>query len=146
MNLVIDASVFGKLFLKEDDSRDAQALLQAAIRAEATLLAPALLRFEMCGMALHHGIPFAVPLEILDAHVGVGLSLIDPSNDIWRTAETISRDGHQKSGFPSLEDSLYHALAIHAEGTFITADLRHLAKTQQYGHALALKQWPELPL
>ena len=146
MNLVIDASVFGKLFLKEPDSQTAQAFLQAAIQTKASLLAPNLLRFEMCGMALHHGIPFAVPLEILDAHIGIGLTLIDPSNDIWSTAETMSRDGHKKSGFPSLEDSLYHALAIHAEGTFITADMRHLAKTQQYGHALALERWAELPL
>ena len=145
MTLVIDASVFNKLFLKEDDTPDAQAFLKAAITARAPLLAPTLLRLEMCKVALHYGVAFSVPLEILNAHIAVGLELIDPSDVIWEQAETISHHGHKKSGFPSLEDSLYHALAIRAGGIFVTADTRHLAKTvADFGHAVALKDWESI--
>jgi len=145
MTLVIDASVFNKLFLKEDDTPDAQAFLTAAITARAPLIAPTLLRLEMCKVALHYGVAFSVPLGILNVHIAAGLELIDPSDVIWEQAETLSHHGHDKSGYPSLEDSLYHALAIRAGGTFVTADTRHLAKTvADFGHAVALRDWETL--
>lgn len=147
MTLVIDASVFNKLFLKEDDTPDAQAFLKGAITKHTPLIAPTLLRMEMCKVALHYGVAFSVPLEILNAHISVGLELIDPSDAVWEQAETISRHGHKKSGFPSLEDSLYHALAIRAGGVFVTADERHLLKTvADFGHVVALKDWETIRL
>ena len=51
------------------------------------------------------------------------------------------RSGHPKSGFPSLYNSCYHALAIERDMTFITADKRHKTKTKVFGHILLLNEW-----
>ena len=141
MTVVIDASVFNKLFLDEEDSNQAKAFVRSVVIEDRAMLAPTLLRLEVCKTALHFGLDFAVPLDLLNAHVDAGLRLIDPADAIWRTAEEISRTGHGKSGSPQLEDSLYHALAIHAEGTFVTADHRHVAKTEAFGHVTMLSEW-----
>ena len=142
MTVVIDASVFNKLFLDEEDSPDAKAFVRSIVTADRQMLAPTLLRLEACKTALHFGIDFGVPLGILGAHIDAGIRLIDPADDIWRTAEEISRSGNAKSGYPALEDSLYHALAIHADGTFVTADHRHVAKAKGFGHVSLLSEWP----
>jgi predicted nucleic acid-binding protein len=38
-------------------------------------------------------------------------------------------------------DASYHALAIHAGGTFLTADLAYVKKTSAAGHVAELKDW-----
>ena len=53
----------------------------------------------------------------------------------------ITEDGNQKSGFPSIYDSTYHAMAIAYDGIFITADKRHAAKAMQYAHIAVLHNW-----
>ena len=53
----------------------------------------------------------------------------------------IVSDGQKNSGFPSLYDSVYHALAINNNCHFVTADKRHEAKTKQFGHIVLLDQW-----
>lgn len=141
MTVVIDASVFNKLFLAEEDSDQAKAFVGAVFTTNRTMLAPTLLRLETCKTALHFGLDFSVPFDLLRAHVDAGLVLIDPSDAIWRTAGEIARTGYKKTGYPALEDSLYHALAIHADGTFVTADHRHVAKTKSFGHAMLLSEW-----
>lgn len=72
------------------------------------------------------------------------LTLVTPNRSAWLLAEKIAKAGHANSGFPSIYDSIYHALAIGASGTFITADGRHLAKTGGFGHAVLLKDWESL--
>lgn len=142
MTVVIDASVFNKLFLQEDDTPTAVDFIKSVVNADTPMLAPNLLRLEMCKTALHFGVDFSVPLAILNAHIAAGLALIEPADEIWRTAQKICRTGNKKAGFPTLDDSLYHALAIHADGTFVTADRRHLAKARKFGHVTLLSQWP----
>ena len=141
MTVAIDASVFNKLFFDEDDSEQARNFVRSAVEANVTMLAPTLLRLEACKPALHFGLDFDVPLALLAAQVEAGLHLVDPADAIWHTAEQISRTGHAKTGYPQIEDSLYHALAIHAGGTFVTVDRRHVAKAGAFGHVCALRDW-----
>jgi len=141
MTIVVDASVFNKLFLVEEDSNQARDFIRSVLMADRAMLAPTLLRLEACKTALHFGLDFSVPLDLLNAHVDAGMDLIDPADDIWQTAGKISRHGHRKTGYPALEDSLYHALAIHADGIFVTADHRHVAKAGEFGHVVLLSDW-----
>lgn len=46
----------------------------------------------------------------------------------------ITKDGHEKSGYPTFNDSMYHAIAITEDALFITADKRHYEKTSQLGN------------
>ena len=145
MTVVIDASVFNKLFLAEEDSDQAKKFVGSVFTADRTMLAPTLLRLEVCKTALHFGLDFSVPFDLLKAHIDAGLVLIDPSDEIWQTAWEIARTGHKKTGYPALEDSLYHALAIHADGMFVTADRRHMAETKSFGHVVLLSEWSAVP-
>lgn len=56
-------------------------------------------------------------------------------------AEKIAATGHVKSGYPDLENSIYHAMAIERGGIFVTADQRHFAKTRQFGSVVLLADW-----
>jgi hypothetical protein len=53
-------------------------------------------------------------------------------------AEKIDTTGHAKSGYPALNDSIYHAMAIERGGVFVTADRRHFAKSKQFGSVVLL--------
>ena len=141
MIFVPDASVFNKLFLDETDSDQALEFFRYAVATDQILLAPTLLRHEVLKTALHFGVPWKEALKLLNHHLNAGLKLVDPADDIWLTAEKITQTGHPKSGYPSIEDSLYHALAIHAEGTFITTDHRHFQKAKSFGHIELLAGW-----
>lgn len=53
----------------------------------------------------------------------------------------MARTGHDKSGYPSIYDSIYQSLAMQVEGVFLTADKKHFAKTKQFKHICLLKDW-----
>lgn len=53
-----------------------------------------------------------------------------PNQKTWDLTEKISQRGQAKSGFPSMYDSIYHALAIKLDAIFLTADKKHDAKTK----------------
>ena len=57
--IVIDASVFNKLFLKETDSHLAVAMFRFVIEKDIERLAPNILLYETCSTALHYGVNFA---------------------------------------------------------------------------------------
>ncbi len=105
MTLVVDASVFNKLFLQEADTPIAAAFFRATLNQDLALLAPTLLRQEMCSTALYYGINFSVPLLVLNTYLEVNLSLVEPVDDVWLLAEKITRSGNKKSGYPTLQDT-----------------------------------------
>lgn len=44
-------------------------------------------------------------------------------------------------GRPSLQDCIYHAVALVEGGTFVTADERHVRKTAHHGSVALLREW-----
>jgi len=49
--------------------------------------------------------------------------------------------GNAKAGYPALQDSIYHALALEGGGTFVTADKKHLIKTKSFCAVQLLEEW-----
>ena len=144
MTLIVDANVIGKLFLDEDDYPVARAFVGAIAERRTKLFAPTILSTEVFGIAIHNGLEFDIPARVLQQLEAATLHLIEPNMTLWQRAYAIAQTGHPKSGYPSLQDSLYHALAIETGGTFITADKRHLAKTKNLGHAVHLHDWADI--
>ena len=58
---------------------------------------------------------------------------------IKKTLE-MTKVGHSKSGYPTFNDSLYHAIAIRDKAIFITADRRHYLKTKHLGNIMLLEE------
>jgi len=142
--IVVDANVVVKLLHEEADSDAAQRFVRACVEHGARLVAPEHFTYEMMSVARRLGIAFDHVLALQESLRETILTLVAPDRPAWLLAERIAKTGHPSSGFPSIYDSIYHALAIEASGTFVTADGRHLAKADGFGHAMLLKDWKSL--
>lgn len=131
---VIDTSVFMKLFLEEQDSDKAVAFFVHANNNHDSLLVPALFQSEFLSVVKTHNINFETAYDLLEDYLATSLIQIDYSRAIMEKALEITQQGHSKSGFPSVYDSIYHALAILNNCDFITADKRHYEKTKGIGN------------
>lgn len=141
--IVVDASVFNKLFLDEPDRPQAAALFRHAIEYGIALIAPSLLLYEALPVALHYDVSFRRVHELLDAQRSAGMQLVEPSLPVLERAWEIARHGSKATGHPSLQDSIYHALAIETGATLVTADQRHFRKTNHFGYIQLLEDWRE---
>src|SRR5262245_38156388 len=128
--IVPDASVIGKLFLAEKDSQAAEALVEHAIATD-DLVAPTALRYEVLSIAVRHSVHFERVLGLLDKLRLAGLEFQEPTRAELVKAEKITTTGHSKTGYPAVNDSIFHAMAIERGGVFVTAVKRHFAKTKQ---------------
>ncbi len=138
---VVDSSVFNKLYLNEEDREQALALFEQAAEDQVMLIAPTLLYYEVMATAQYYHLPLFAVLELLEEQIATNLLLVEPNSTHHRKAIDIIQQGHPKSGYPSIYDAIFHALAIIEGGTLITADHRHFSKSKQFGHILMLKNF-----
>jgi predicted nucleic acid-binding protein len=139
--IVVDASVFAKLFLDELDHDQAEALFSHALETELPLVAPSLLLYESLSIGLRHGVPFEEITGLLGRLRIARLEISEPDESELFLAEHIATTGNKAAGYPGLQDSIYHATAIQRDGLFVTADARHVAKAGQFGHVTLLADW-----
>lgn len=136
---VIDSSVFNKLYLDEPDRDKAQRFFVKAASAEITLLAPDLLYLEVVNTAQRCGIPLNVVVELLEAQSYL-MKMRAVTHAERKYALQIIRNGHDKSGYPSIYDAIFHAMAVCNDAILVTADQRHYAKTQALGNICLLSE------
>lgn len=129
---VIDSSVFNKLYLDEADRDKAQQLFIKAAEGEAMLFAPDLLFLEVVNTAQRCGVPIDAVVELLEAQRYL-MQMRAVTSDERKKALQIIAGGHDKSGYPSLYDAIFHAMALCNQAVLVTADKRHYAKTQSLG-------------
>lgn len=110
--VVLDACVAAKTFINEPDSPEAVKLISACVKSKIQISVPDIFKYEISQIAVKKD---CVPDNILH--------------------------GHEKSGFPTMYDSVYHAMAIINDGMFITADKRHYEKVKSFGHIAMLDDW-----
>lgn len=142
--LVIDSNIGAKLFTQEEDSQQAVDLFSAGVLRKFSFIVPELFKYEIASIAYRKRIPLEPVLEFFDEQVDQVITYTKPSSHTWLQAEKIAQDGNNKSGFPAMYDSIYQALAIEHNGTFITADKRHYEKAKQHGHILLLTEWQKI--
>lgn len=131
---IIDSSVFNKLYLKEEGREEALYFFERSAKREATLLAPTLLYYEVISTAQFYRLPLETIKDLLEEQITSTLILVEPQVEHRSKALQIIQQGHSKSGFPSIYDAIFHALAIVENGTLITADKKYYAKTKTLGH------------
>lgn len=137
--LVIDTSVFNKLYLDEADSDQAVALFRRATVHEFALEAPDLLYLEVISTANSYKVPIDYVVQLLDFQTRYLLPLRALNRVEMRKAIEITQQGHPQSGYPAIYDSVFHAMALCNDATLITADKRHYEKTKHLGNIVQLK-------
>lgn len=131
---IIDSSVFNKLYLQEEGREEALYFFERSAKREATLLAPTLLYYEVISTAQFYRLPIGVIEDLLEEQITSTLILVEPQIEHRSKALQIIQRGHLKSGFPSIYDAIFHALAIVEKGTLITADKKYYSKVKALGH------------
>lgn len=144
---VADANVFLEYIFGRTLQHKAAAILQQAILKKIQLLVPSILLDEitevLCGNVEDPG-KVQIHLEFLEdlAREEI-IFIVVPNSMVRMKAIEIARTGNPKSGYPELTDSLYHALAIANEASFITNDKKHVSKAKKFGH---IRQLAEISL
>ncbi|MBU2646535.1 type II toxin-antitoxin system VapC family toxin [bacterium] len=136
--LVVDSSVFNKLYLDEPDRDKAVYLFSLSVSKMTQLIAPTLLFYEVVHTSQSYGLPSKTIIRLLNRQTEKNLILLEPSLDHIQKALEIIETGHPKSGYPSIYDSIFHAIAIVEDTFLVTADKKHFAKTKSLGHILLL--------
>lgn len=144
MMLVLDASILVKLFRDEDDSPIARSLIGDGALQNRAMIAPTIVMYETLAAALHYEIAFELVLNLVGSMKRAGFRLIEPTAAEWMKAETIAKASSPLMKPPSLQDSLYHALALRRGGTLITADRKYFEKTRSLGAIAMLADWVSL--
>ena len=129
-----------KLFLDEEDSNKAVAFFIHANDNNDVLLIPALFQSEFLSVVKNQNINFNNAYYLLEEYLATSMTQIDYSRIIMKKALEITENGHSKSGFPSVYDSIYNALAMLNNCDYITADRRHYEKTKGLGNIRLLAE------
>ncbi len=144
MMIVVDANVFNKLFLAEPDQDQAKAFFREAVNQNVSLVAPTLFRYEAWEVARRNSVPLSEVSRMITLQQNLLLELVEPTLEHVLKAEEIASHGTKNSGFPSIYDSIYHAIALVEGGMFLTADHKHAAKVQKFGALVELENWQDL--
>lgn len=142
--IVLDSCVFSKLFLKEHDSHQANALINTLISNKTQILVPSLFRYEVLATATVGNYSIEDIYKLIVGFQKSILQTVELDDISLKLIDDICKSGHKKSGFPSFYDASYHALAIQHNCYFVTADKRHFTKTQQLGRILLLSDWEKI--
>ncbi|MEY4768059.1 MAG: hypothetical protein RL637_698 [Pseudomonadota bacterium] len=134
--VVLDSCVFNKLFLQEPETDKTIALINHLTAQAYKIFAPNLFLYEVLAVAKVSKVDTQQIYAIIVKLQNLGLQLIELNSPIIEKALAICDMGHDKSGFPSFYDAVYHALAILNNCYFVTADTRHFSKTSQLGNII----------
>lgn len=142
--IILDANIGVKILYSEPDSATAQKFLEACTAENIRLFVPEHFLYELINVCQRVGVQVANALKFFAAMKGSILTVVTPEHSTWLLAEKIAKEGHQKSGFPTMYDSIYHALAIETKAVFVTSDKRHFTKAKKFSHICLLKNWESL--
>ncbi len=138
--VVIDSSVFSKLFLDESDSDLAVEFFTALVERGIKMVAPTLFLYEIFNVAHHYHLPPSEIFGLLEKYRLSNLTLINPSEKHLAKAGEICKVGHVKNGFPSFYDAIFHAIACLEKGILVTADKKYTEKTKSFKHICMLSE------
>jgi len=141
--IIVDSNVIAKIFVEEEDSQQAVNFFRSCLAKGFQVQAPDLLKYEIAQITLRKKLSMNEVMVFFEDHISVLVELTSPDHSVWQEAEKICQYGHIKSGFPTMYDSIYHAMAIINKGVFVTADRRHFEKAKSFGHICLLKGWED---
>ena len=132
--VVLDANVYVKLFKKEHDSDKVSSLVNKLVSNSVDMVQPHVVVNETITTCEYAQQDIQEVNDFFKALINFRMKLIDLTPSLLDKTLEITKQGHEKSGFPTFNDSMNHAIAIEEEALFITADRRHYEKTKHLGN------------
>ena len=139
--IVLDASVFVKLFREEEGSEGAHTIFRGALNGQFELVAPEIMKYEVLGVAVHYAVPFITIISLINDLHESGFEFLHPTPEEMLLAEAIATTPAVDGGYADLFDSIYHAIALSRDGMFLTADPRYVARAGHRGSVQLLGDW-----
>jgi predicted nucleic acid-binding protein len=144
-SIVIDSNIFIKIFKEEPDSSQAKELLTYVLENNISIVAPQLMITETIDVCLYNKVATASTLyDFFETLIDESILTPALTKEVLKIACDMTHYGHEKSGYPTINDCLYHAYALDMGIAFITADGRHKKKTEKYGHIVLLSNWDSI--
>lgn len=138
--IVIDNSVFVKLFLQEADRQNAVDLFCYINENNLKFFVPDTFKAEFLSVIKNKGLSFEEVYNFFENQLNLGLEVVDTDKKILKKALEISNiTSKEYPKSPSIYDSIYHSTAIINNAIFITADEEHYKRTKQIGNVICLK-------
>lgn len=134
--LVLDASVVAKLFLKEEWSGKAIGLKDRHVKNEIEIVAPSLLKYELMSALRSKGYSKNEIKDALEAIRDYGFSVIDLEDTVFDDAAELMTNYNVSS-----YDASYIALAKDLETHMCTADQNLLDKVPKLKFVKHLKEF-----
>lgn len=134
--VVLDASVILKwLLLEKEDVADALKIREDLLNKRVEVYVPSHLFTEVCNVLGRQR-----PEQMLRFLSELRMSRL---LECRLTLEIASLALNLLTRYPKISfyDAAYHALAIHSQGTFITADVKYYQTTQKEGHICLLNKY-----
>ena len=138
--VVLDANIYVKLFKAESDSQKAKQLMNSLIQNHSHIMEPSIAISETITICEANKINVESPCDFFGALLDSVIQVIEVDYHLIKKSLDIMRIGHVKSGYPTFNDSLYHAIAIRDKAIFITADRRHYVKIKHLGNIMLLEK------
>ncbi len=145
--VVIDSSVFVKLFLDEQDSDLVLNYFCDLLDKKTKIIVPALFEYEVMQVAASNNLNILAIADVIDDYKKTILTITNlETGIIKKLSDKILLDNkiikaRKKSGLLSFYDSAYHILAIINDCDFITADQKHYDKSRHLGHIRPLSHF-----
>ncbi len=132
--VVLDANIYVKLFKKEADSQQAINLINKLVREGVSIVAPSIVVNETVTTCEVNKQDISQVCDFFRALIDSNIRFVEIDSDLIKRTLDMTKQGHEKSGFPTFSDSMYQAIAIREDALFITADKRHYEKTKHLGN------------
>ncbi len=137
---VVDSCVFAKLFLNESDRSKAIKFFNEILENRYQIFVPSIFTYEIFNICSSQNLDEELVFSMLGKYHAYGMQIVNPSESLLRKAIKMTKNGSRKSGYPSLYDCSYHALAIDLDCQFITSDLKHISKAREFGSIKSLDE------
>ncbi len=132
--VVLDANIYVKLFKKEVDSQQAIDLVNKLVKEGVSIVAPSVVVNETVTTCEVNNQDISEVCDFFLALIDSNIHFTETDSNLIRNTLDLTKQGHEKSGFPTFSDSMYQAIAIKEDALFITADKRHYYKTKHLGN------------
>jgi hypothetical protein len=109
------------------------------IENDGCFMVPDIFFSELYSICHRAKIPFFQLYDLLKVHKHFFLVKSIFNWEYIETAEKICKIRHDKSGYPFLYDSLYHAIAMCEDVDFLTSDKKYHDKTKTFGSIVLLE-------